>query len=76
MLEILEHLLCPYFTGLAPDVLTVDHVHVYWYNKKERQLHLLDKESGKLSVTSLPGVTDMFPHGAHLQPLPGNDLSS
>ena len=59
------------FSGLPPDVLTVDHVNIYWYNKNDGRLYTLDKESGKLSVTAFPGVTDMFPYGAHLQPLPG-----
>ena len=34
---------------------------------------MLDKESGKVSVTAFPEVKDIFPHGAHLQPLPASE---
>ncbi|KAJ8314936.1 hypothetical protein KUTeg_007086 [Tegillarca granosa] len=59
--------------GLPPDLLTVDHLHVYWYNKKEQMLYTLHKTTGELTSESVPDVQDILAYGAHLQPLPSSE---
>ncbi|KAL5011108.1 hypothetical protein ScPMuIL_013413 [Solemya velum] len=56
--------------GLPPDHLTVDHLNVYWYNKSEEILYVLDRASQTVSLTPMSGVTDIMAYGTHLQPLP------
>ncbi|KAK3578565.1 hypothetical protein CHS0354_025280 [Potamilus streckersoni] len=59
--------------GLPPDILTVDHVHIYWYNRTEKRLYALSKSTGKITETPLSDVQDMVAYGAHLQPLPNSE---
>ncbi|XP_053397738.1 proto-oncogene tyrosine-protein kinase ROS-like isoform X2 [Mercenaria mercenaria] len=59
--------------GLPADVMTVDHVYIYWYNSDSQRLYIMDKATGNLQHTSLEHVTDIQAYGAHLHPLPGSE---
>ncbi|XP_069131795.1 proto-oncogene tyrosine-protein kinase ROS-like isoform X3 [Argopecten irradians] len=54
-----------------PDLLSVDHLYIYWYVKASGQLFAIDKATKVISLHSVPGVTDLLAYGSQLQPLPG-----
>lgn len=51
--------------------MTVDHVYIYWYNKQQQLLYVMDKVTKSLTLTKIEKVTDIQAYGAHLHPLPG-----
>ncbi|XP_060072094.1 proto-oncogene tyrosine-protein kinase ROS-like [Ylistrum balloti] len=55
----------------APDLLSVDHLNIYWYNKAAGQLYAIDKSSNVVTPYALPGVNDLLAYGPQLQPRPG-----
>ncbi|XP_060592485.1 proto-oncogene tyrosine-protein kinase ROS-like isoform X2 [Ruditapes philippinarum] len=59
--------------GLPADIMTVDHVYIYWYHTSSQILYVMDKATGNLQQTALPHVTDIQAYGAHLHPLPGSE---
>ncbi|XP_021360876.1 proto-oncogene tyrosine-protein kinase ROS-like isoform X2 [Mizuhopecten yessoensis] len=57
----------------APDLLSVDHLYIYWYNKAAGQLYTIDKATNVVTPHAMPGVNDLLAYGSQLQPLPGLD---
>ena len=60
-----------YVSGLPADVMTVDHVYIYWYHTPSQKMYVMDKATGNLKQTHIQHVTDIQAYGAHLHPLPG-----
>lgn len=59
-----------FVSGFPPDSLTVDHSNIYCYNKTEKLLYIMDKQTSIVTTKSLEEVHDMIGYGTHLQPLP------
>ncbi|CAG2239895.1 Tyrosine-protein kinase Btk29A,Tyrosine kinase receptor Cad96Ca,Discoidin domain-containing receptor 2,Tyrosine-protein kinase receptor TYRO3,Putative neurotrophin receptor LTRK 1,ALK tyrosine kinase receptor,Tyrosine-protein kinase ABL2,Tyrosine-protein kinase abl-1,Tyrosine-protein kinase receptor UFO,Macrophage colony-stimulating factor 1 receptor,Leukocyte tyrosine kinase receptor,Tyrosine-protein kinase receptor Tie-1,Receptor-type tyrosine-protein kinase FLT3,ALK tyrosine kinase receptor homolog scd- len=59
--------------GFPPDSLTVDHSNIYCYNKTEKLLYIMDKQTSIVTTKSLGEVHDMIGYGTHLQPLPSTE---
>nr|XP_022292756.1 proto-oncogene tyrosine-protein kinase ROS-like isoform X1 [Crassostrea virginica] len=59
--------------GFPPDLISVDHLLIYWYHRSENQLYSLDKGTGKLTQIAVPSIQSLEAYGSHLQPLPSDD---
>ncbi|XP_061176227.1 proto-oncogene tyrosine-protein kinase ROS-like isoform X2 [Saccostrea echinata] len=59
--------------GFPPDLLSVDHMLIYWYRKSENQLNSLDKVTGKVTQIPVVSVKSIEAYGSHLQPLPSDE---
>ncbi|CAC5423207.1 unnamed protein product [Mytilus coruscus] len=59
--------------GFPPDSLTVDHSNIYWYNKTEKLLYIMDKQTSIVTTKRIGEVHDMIGYGTHLQPLPSTE---
>uniref|UniRef100_A0A8W8J0U6 Tyrosine-protein kinase receptor n=1 Tax=Magallana gigas TaxID=29159 RepID=A0A8W8J0U6_MAGGI len=62
--------------GFPPDLLSVDHMMIYWYHRAGNQLHSLNKVTGTLTpipVVSIQSIQSLEAYGSHLQPLPSDE---
>ncbi|XP_048766735.2 proto-oncogene tyrosine-protein kinase ROS-like isoform X2 [Ostrea edulis] len=59
--------------GFPPDLLSVDHMLIYWYRHGENQLHSMDKVTGKLTQIPVVSIQSLEGYGSHLQPLPSDE---
>lgn len=59
--------------GFPPDLLSVDHMMIYWYHRAKNQLHSLNKVTGTLTQIPVVSIQSLEAYGSHLQPLPSDE---